>query len=101
MPASKKDLDKPSVKHSGNNDSIEISKFSIAEIECPRCGSLFTCNAVDIKQCQCWGVGLKKDDFTYLKRQGFSAEQTGCLCRDCLLQIQKEVADIAGSAKNL
>ena len=100
MPASKKYSDKKSVKHVGNNELIEIGKLSIAEIECPRCGGVFTCNAADIKQCQCWGVGLKEDDFAYLKGQGFSAEQTGCLCRDCLLQIQKEVAGNVDSAKN-
>lgn len=100
MPASKKYSDKKSVKYSDNNESIGIGKLSIADIECPRCGSVFTCNAADIKQCQCWGVGLKEDDFAYLKDQGFSAEQTGCLCRDCLLQIQKEVAGNADSAKN-
>ncbi|MBL4799877.1 MAG: cysteine-rich CWC family protein [Oleispira sp.] len=74
---------------------MPVSKLKVADIDCPRCHKGFTCNAADIKQCQCWGVELGVDDFSYLQQQGFSALQTGCLCRDCLLEIQIEVRSIA------
>ena len=74
---------------------LKVAELKVADIDCPRCHKAFTCNAADIKQCQCWGIGLGADDFTYLKKQGFSAEQTGCLCRNCLLEIQIEVRTLA------
>jgi len=89
MPAPKKDTDK---KNTGQKKSAALT---VSATICPRCRADFLCNAGDIKQCQCWGIGLGPDDFAYLKQQGFSAEQTGCLCRNCLLEIQREVALVA------
>lgn len=70
------------------------SDLKIAVTTCPRCFEEFLCNAANIQQCQCWGVGLGPKAFFYLKSLGFSAEQTGCLCRDCLLAIKKEVNEL-------
>lgn len=81
-------------KHTENAHEVKAGsrpELVVADIHCPRCHSAFTCNAADIKQCQCWGVGLGPDEFEYLKQQGFTAEQAGCLCRQCLLQIQETV----------
>jgi hypothetical protein len=89
MPAFKKDTDK----------KIE-AVLKVSATTCPRCSTDFVCNAADIKQCQCWGVGLGPDEFAYLKKQGFSAEQTGCLCRNCLLEIQREVADAVNNSSS-
>jgi hypothetical protein len=91
MPAPKKHSDK---KDAVGKDSVKRElqlDLKVAYINCPRCHKHFTCNTVDIQQCQCWGVGLEMGDFAYLKQQGFSAEETGCLCRECLLEIQIEV----------
>ena len=65
--------------------------LKVTNTQCPRCNKAFTCNAADIKHCQCYGVGLQAEDFAYLLQQGFSAEQTGCLCRDCLLAVKEVV----------
>ena len=94
MPAFKKDTDKKS-----SEQKQEVT-LRVSAITCPRCSAEFVCNAADIKQCQCWGVGLGPDEFAYLKKQGFSAEQTGCLCRNCLLEIQREVADTANNSSS-
>jgi hypothetical protein len=63
--------------------------LKVAVTACPRCFAEFLCNAANIQQCQCWGVGLGASEFAYLKSHGFSAQQTGCLCRACLLEIVK------------
>jgi hypothetical protein len=98
MPASKiNDLVKDAVKQPLQSNS-KMADLKVADINCPRCHKAFTCNAADIQQCQCWGVGLGADDFAYLRRKGFSAEQTGCLCRNCLLEIQIEVRSIVGKS---
>jgi hypothetical protein len=66
-------------------------QLQVNDINCPRCHNAFSCNAANIKQCQCWGIELNVDDLAYLLTQGFSAQQAGCLCRKCLLEIQKVV----------
>ncbi|MFT6190379.1 MAG: hypothetical protein ACJARQ_001865 [Oleispira sp.] len=70
------------------------SDLKVAVTTCPRCFADFLCNAANIQQCQCWGVGLGEKEFSYLKSQGFSATQTGCLCRDCLESIKKRVQEL-------
>ncbi len=83
-------------------DSARESKtaLKVAVTTCPRCFVDFLCNAANIQQCQCWGVGLAEKEFLYLKSQGFSAAQTGCLCRNCLEEIkivvQKEGVEKGG-----
>ena len=89
MPAFKKDTDKK------NTEQKKGTALTVSATICPRCSADFLCNTADIKQCQCWGIGLGPDEFAYLKQQGFSAEQAGCLCRNCLLEIQREVAIVA------
>jgi Cysteine-rich CWC len=66
-------------------------KLMVTETQCPRCKSRFTCNAANIERCQCWGVGLEAQDFAYLRQLGFSAQETDCLCRNCLVDIKKQV----------
>lgn len=66
-------------------------ELKVTDTLCPRCNKTFICNAKDIKQCQCYGVGLQEADFIYLREQGFNAEQSGCLCRDCLLAVKEVV----------
>jgi hypothetical protein len=85
MPAIKKDTDKKIA------DQKKVSQLAVSATRCPRCSADFVCNAANIQQCQCWGVGLGSEALIYLKQQGFSAQQTGCLCRNCLLEIQREV----------
>ena len=72
-------------------------ELKVAVTACPRCFAEFLCNAANIQQCQCWGVGLGASEFAYLKSQGFSAQQTGCLCRKCLLEIKDEVVRLKGA----
>mgnify|MGYP000064086020 CR=1 FL=1 len=92
MPAPKKHRDKKTVaRKEGGNHIRQVEPLTVADVECPRCQSRFHCNAANIEQCQCWGVGLESQDFAYLQQLGFSAEETGCLCRNCLLDIKKQV----------
>ena len=58
---------------------------------CPRCSTGFFCNAADIEHCQCWGVKLGMAEFEYLQQQGFSVNEVGCLCRNCLLEIKEKL----------
>lgn len=95
MGDSKKDTDKNNMasklkKLSGESVS-NVAATAIATI-CPRCSSSFFCNAGDIEHCQCWGVKLGLAEFDYLKQQGFSANEVGCLCRDCLLEIKAKIS---------
>ncbi len=82
-------------------DTVKEHKgtLKVSAISCPRCFSDFICNAADIKHCQCYGVSLQTADFAYLRQKGFTAEETGCLCRNCLLEIQREVAEAKLSLK--
>lgn len=93
MADSKKDTDK-------NKQSALGTELRVSATTCPRCSIDFVCNAANIQQCQCWGLELKADDFAYLKQQGFSAEQSGCLCRDCLLEIQREARAAANNSSS-
>ena len=93
MVDSKKDTDK-------NNQAALGAELKVSATTCPRCLANFVCNAANIQQCQCWGVGLGADDFAYLKQQGFSAEQSGCLCRNCLIEMQKEAVDAANNSSS-
>jgi hypothetical protein len=92
MPAIKKDTDKKIA------DQKEVPKLEATATTCPRCSARFVCNAANIQQCQCWGVGLGFEAFSYLKQQGFNAQQVGCLCRNCLLEIQREVAEVVNNS---
>jgi hypothetical protein len=69
------------------------SDLKVAVTTCPRCFTDFLCNAANIQQCQCWGVELGSNEFSYLQAQGFSAQQVGCLCRQCLEVIKQEVEE--------
>lgn len=67
--------------------------LKVAVTSCPRCFAEFLCNAANIQQCQCWGADLGPKEFAYLKSEGFSAQQSGCLCRGCLNQIKRIVSN--------
>lgn len=71
------------IEHKG---SLKVSKTT-----CPRCLADFVCNAANIEQCQCYGVDLQVEDIAYLRSLGFSAEQSGCLCRNCLFEVKETV----------
>jgi hypothetical protein len=71
-------------------NALEVNE-TVNDNLCPRCQQAFHCNADDIEHCQCWGIGLGQGEFQYLREQDFSAEVTGCLCRQCLLEIQQIV----------
>lgn len=53
--------------------------------QCPRCHSPFECKVGNISQCQCSGISLSDEE----KRQ-IALNYTDCLCRNCLIEIQKE-----------
>jgi hypothetical protein len=52
---------------------------------CQRCNAVFECKPGSITQCQCFEVKLSAEQRAYL-------EQTyhDCICKNCLLQLQKE-----------
>ncbi len=91
MPASKKPEDKKGRDAVVIHQPVSGIVFGIANTDCPRCHQAFVCNAANIEQCQCWGVNLAAADLGYLAKLGFSAKESGCLCRKCLLEIQNTV----------
>ncbi|PZP40923.1 MAG: hypothetical protein DI598_18875 [Pseudopedobacter saltans] len=62
---------------------------------CPRCNETFECKVGDIVNCQCNEVTLCEDAVTFLGKT-----QYGCLCKDCLIEIndvfEKENTSIKG-----
>lgn len=95
MGDSKKDTDKKNMDSKYKKMSGEgVSNAALTAIAtiCPRCSSSFLCNASDIENCQCWGVKLGLAEFDYLKQQGFSVNEVGCFCRDCLLEIKTKIS---------
>ncbi|HEY6901203.1 MAG TPA: cysteine-rich CWC family protein [Puia sp.] len=53
---------------------------------CGRCQSSFECKVGNISQCQCNGISLTDEERTYL-----STHYSDCLCRNCLLEIKREI----------
>ena len=53
-------------------------------VVCPRCSAPFECG-VDTKRCWCRDVALS--DAT---RAAFAEYYEGCLCRDCLTELEKD-----------
>jgi hypothetical protein len=58
------------------------------EKSCAKCGSKIICETADIEQCQCASVPLSKGTQLFLSKTYF-----GCLCKECLAKINKEVED--------
>ena len=56
---------------------------AVEEKICPRCKNTFTCNAEDIKNCQCHAVTLSEKESAFLK-----LNFKDCLCIQCLLEIK-------------
>ena len=52
---------------------------------CGRCNAPFECKVGNITQCQCNGIHLTDEEKRYI-----AANYADCLCRNCLLSIQKE-----------
>lgn len=61
---------------------MELTK----EKSCAKCSSKIICNTTDIEQCQCASVPLSNATQLFLSKTYFD-----CLCKDCLIQINKEV----------
>lgn len=53
---------------------------------CERCSQHFECKPENISQCQCYGIELSD-----VVRQAIADQYTDCLCRNCLLEIGKEI----------
>ena len=56
------------------------------EKHCPRCSLVFECKAGSIMQCQCFGISFNEEE-----KQLVEKEYTDCLCRNCLLEMKKEI----------
>lgn len=54
---------------------------------CPRCKQEFQCKPGNITECQCFGVRLSIEQQAYIEER-----YRDCLCRNCLLTLQNEVA---------
>lgn len=52
---------------------------------CPRCNTVFECNAYDILNCQCNGIV-----FMDTQKEHIAKAFNDCLCRKCLLELQQE-----------
>lgn len=59
---------------------------SAVTINCPRCKKSFPCNARDVHDCACIHVQLQPVTREYLAKTNF-----GCLCNDCLVQLNEMV----------
>lgn len=60
-------------------------------LQCKRCGQFFDCKAHDIELCQCSTVKLNSATLAFLQNTTW-----GCLCSNCLLQIDHAIANIQG-----
>jgi hypothetical protein len=56
---------------------------------CPRCKKEFLCQEADIKACQCSQVALSNETKSFLLNTFYQ-----CLCRDCLMEINRLVAKV-------
>ena len=54
------------------------------EKTCPRCGKTFTCLHEDIENCWCMSTEIHPDVIAYI-----SGEYTGCLCKECLDELNR------------
>ncbi|WP_299465153.1 cysteine-rich CWC family protein [Mucilaginibacter sp.] len=54
-------------------------------LHCERCSALFECKANSFTKCQCSTVQLSINEVQYV-----SELYDGCLCANCLLDLQKE-----------
>jgi ribosomal protein L34E len=52
---------------------------------CQRCKTIFECKAGSVTQCQCYEVQLSAEEHNYIEKN-----YTDCLCKNCLLELQKE-----------
>jgi hypothetical protein len=57
------------------------------QVGCPRCGAAFHCGADEPQPCACSRITLDAATLSRLREQW-----RGCLCLDCLLQLQREAA---------
>ncbi len=57
---------------------------------CPRCGAGFHCGIHDPAPCACTRITLDATTLAQLR-----AAFRGCLCTNCLLQLQREAASSA------
>ncbi len=62
-------------------------------ITCQRCSTLVECKANSISKCQCSQVQLSLNELQYV-----SECFEGCLCANCLLDLQKEYQEDINSA---
>jgi len=60
-------------------------------IVCKRCGLQFECKVGDVGNCQCSTVSLSGVTRKFLDNTYF-----GCLCANCLIEIEKKVLEIEG-----
>ncbi len=58
---------------------------------CKRCNGSFECNVEDISRCHCSTVSVRKETLHFLKET-----QWGCLCANCLAEIDRALTSIAG-----
>jgi hypothetical protein len=55
------------------------------EKHCPRCSIAFECKAGTIMQCQCSSIQLTVEESAFIL-----AKYDGCLCINCLRDLQKK-----------
>ena len=57
---------------------------------CQRCEAIFVCKADDIANCQCATVTISTKTQQYL-----SNTEYGCLCKNCLVEINQKISTIS------
>ena len=68
-----------------------VTKHEI--ISCDRCGARIECKANSYTKCQCSEVQLTINEVQYI-----SENYEGCMCANCLLDLQSEYRDMMGIA---
>ncbi|MFI5158883.1 MAG: cysteine-rich CWC family protein [Sphingobacteriales bacterium] len=64
-------------------------------VHCERCKAPFECKANSFTKCQCAKVQLTLNETQYV-----SELFDGCLCADCLLELQKEYQEDINNRSN-
>jgi hypothetical protein len=70
-------------------DTMIHTKHEI--ISCDRCGKGIECKANSYTKCQCSVVQLNLNEVQYI-----SENYEGCMCADCLLELQVEYREMMG-----
>jgi hypothetical protein len=74
-----------------NHEQSAMTHTKHEIIPCDRCGKGIECKANSYTKCQCSVVQLNLNEVQYI-----SENYEGCMCADCLLELQVEYREMMG-----